>query len=97
MQMRLIESVRSAYRGNFLPTRHGLAAMDEHRVHVAIKRIDILDHPIFTITVAHDHDVAPAHVTIPRENHHPIANTVNRVAEVGVAAANSIPIFAKMA
>jgi hypothetical protein len=35
-------------------------------------------------------------MTVTRENHHAIADTVNRIAEIGVSASGSIPIFAQM-
>ena len=44
-----------------------------------------------------DDDVPPALMTIARKDNHAIANAVDRIAEIGVAAANSIPVFAQVA
>ncbi len=64
---------------------------------MSVKRIDIFHGAIFAERVPDDDDIAPAHVTIARKNDDAIANAINRVTQIGIAAADSVPVFTEMA
>src|SRR4030081_707647 len=46
--------------------------------------------------MANDDHVSPAMVTVTRKDHYAVADAINRIAQIGVAATNSVPIFAEM-
>src|SRR6266480_1651672 len=96
MQMGVVETVGVTHRRNLLSAANGLSAMHQHLLHMAIKRIDVLNRSSFTKSVAHNDHVAPALMTIARKNYYAVADAVNWIAQVGVAAANAVPIFAQM-
>jgi hypothetical protein len=93
MQVGIVEAVGIADRGDLLAARHGLAAMDQHFLHMAIERIDIFYRAAFAKGVPHDHHVSPPLMTIARKNDYAVADAVNWIAQIGVAAPNAIPIF----
>src|SRR5690242_10551984 len=71
--------------------------MHQNALAMAVKRIDVLHDPAFTIAVADNDHVSPAHVTIAGEHDDALADTKNRITEIRVAATDSIPVFAHMA
>ena len=94
MQMCVIPPVRCADCSDLLTTRHVLSARDENRVQVPVKRVDGLDHAVFTKAMADDHHVPPSEMHIARKNDHTAANAADRIVQVGIATADTIPIFA---
>src|SRR6266852_144153 len=96
MKMRVVKTVRRAHRPDLLAPRYPLAAMHKDPIEMAVKGVDIFNAAAFTISMSHDHDVSPAHVTIAREHNDTIGNTIDRIAQVGVAAAASVPILPRM-
>src|SRR5581483_3027344 len=96
MQVRVIKPVRRSHGGNLLATSHGLAFANKNVEKMPIKGIDRSNRAALAVTVPHDDDVAPAHMTVPRKNDQTVANAINRVAQIGVAASDAVPIFSKM-
>src|SRR5438270_589133 len=47
--------------------------------------------------MTHDDDVPPAHVAVAGKHDHAITDHINRIAQVRVAATDSVPIFTEMA
>src|ERR1700736_2729871 len=88
--------MRIADRRNVLPALNGLAAMNEDFIEMTVKRIDVAHASAFAVGVADDDHVSPALVTISRKNNNAIADAIHRIAQIGIAAANSVPIFAEM-
>ena len=97
MQMRIVEPVGITHRRNFLAPAHQLAAGNKNLLQVPVQRIDVFDLSVFTIAVPDNEHVPPAHVTIARKNDDALADAVNRIAEISVAAADPVPIFTEMA
>src|SRR5438093_12683237 len=95
--MRIIETVGIANRGNVLPASHSLAATNKDFVEMSVKRIDVAHASAFAIGVPNNNHVSPALMTIARENNDTVANGINRIAEICVTAAHSVPILAEMA
>src|SRR5258708_5796888 len=46
--------------------------------------------------MANDDHISPALVTVARKDYYAVADTINGIAQIGVAAADSVPIFAEM-
>ena len=61
-----------------------------------VKSIDRFQISFLAECVADDDDIAPAEMHIAREHHHTVADAVNRIAQIAVAAADAVPIFAEM-
>src|SRR3954452_19963379 len=61
-----------------------------------VERIDRARAATFTIDVANNDHVPPALMTIPRKDDNAVTDHINRVAEVRIAAARSIPVFSHM-
>ena len=51
-------------------------------------------HPAFAISVPDNNDIAPSSMHVTRKHHNSIADTIDRIVQVRVATANSIPVFA---
>ncbi len=62
-----------------------------------VERINKLRCSVFDIGMTEDHHVSPAPPVIAREDHQAMCDAVNRIAEIGVPAACSVPILAEMA
>ena len=88
--------MRCANSPDFLPARHCLTAAHQNGVEMPIERVDVLDGAVLPISMPHNDHVSPAQVTVARKHHDPRADAVNWIAEIGVSAADPIPIFAKM-
>src|SRR6476619_4021778 len=82
------------HRRDLLATRDPLTATDEHFLKVTVKRVDVFDVAALAVSVPHDNDVAPAQMNVTGENYNAVAGTVNRIAQIGVAAASAVPILA---
>src|SRR5450432_1181820 len=63
---------------------------------MAIKRVDRFHDPVFAIIMPNDDDVAPAEMNVPREDDYAVANAVDRIVEIAIAATDAIPILARM-
>src|SRR5881398_528093 len=63
---------------------------------MAVKRVDVFHRAILPERMPHNHHVAPAHVTIACEHHDPLPDAVDRISEVSIASADSIPILTEM-
>ncbi len=96
MKMRVIKSVGVSDRRDLLAAPHALTALHHDFVEMPIKRIDVSRPDSVAIRVPHDDNVPPALMTIARKNNNAVADALNRIAQIGVAAANSIPIFSQM-
>src|SRR5439155_21187689 len=96
MQVRIINPMRRSDSADLLATRHALAITNQHRIEMPVKSIDRFQISFLAECVADDDDVAPAEMHIAREHHHTIADAVNRIAQIAVAAADAVPIFAEM-
>src|SRR5579864_5292916 len=96
MQMRIVKPVGVSERRDLLAAPHRLTAMHHNRQQMSVERIDAARHAAIAICVTNDDYISPALVTITCEHDHAVANAVDRIAQIGVAAANSIPIFAEM-
>src|SRR6185437_16745031 len=94
MEMRIVLAVGRAHRRDLLAARDPLTAANEHFLEVAVERVDIFHVAAIAISVPDDDDVSPAQMNIASKNHDAVAGGVDRIAEIGVAAANSVPIFA---
>src|SRR5437773_7742794 len=96
MQMRIVETMGRAHCADLLAASHRLAASNQNLVQMPVKRVNIANHAAFAVRVAHNYNVPPALMAVAREHNHAITNGADRVAEVGVTAAHSVPIFADM-
>ena len=94
--MRIVKAMRVADGRNLLPAPHRLAAMNKNFLKVPVKRIDVAHAAAVAIGVPDNDHVPPALVTIARKNNDPIADAIHRIAEIGVAAAHAVPVFAEM-
>src|SRR5207302_6068928 len=96
MQMRVIKTVRIADRGDLLPAFYSLTAANQNLLEVTVKRIDIAHASAVAERVPDNDHVPPPLMTIARKNDDTVADGVNRIAKVGVAATNAVPILAQM-
>src|SRR5436190_11271210 len=94
MQVRVVLAVGRAHRGDLLATRDPLTATDEHFLKMTVKGVDVFHVAALAVSVPHDYDVAPAKMNVAGENHNAVSGAVNCVAQIGVAAASAVPIFA---
>src|SRR5689334_23314128 len=97
MKMRIVKSVGVADRRDLLSASHSLTALHHDSIEMAVERIDVTRSDSVAIGVAHNNHVAPALMTIARENHHAVSNHRNWIAEIGIASANAVPVFAHVA
>src|SRR5580765_6956095 len=97
MKMGVVLPVRGSHGRDLLAAADPLPAADQHRVQVPVKGVDIADVAIFAVSVADDDHISPTQVDIARENNNAVANAVDRVAQIGVATADAVPIFTDMA
>ena len=58
--------------------------------------LHVFSHAVFFIGVEHDNNVAPAGSASSREQHPPIGDRVNRVAQIAVFTTDAVQIVAKM-
>src|SRR4029453_6286174 len=96
MQMRVVKTMRVADRRDLLIAPDRLSAMDQDVAEMPVERIDRAHASAFAVGVSDNDHVPPALVAIACENNNAIANDVNRIAQIGIAAANSVPIFTHM-
>src|SRR5438270_10010697 len=96
MQMGVVLPVCSAHRRDLLAARDACAAAHQHRVEVAVKGVDVADVAILPIGVPDDYHIPPAQMNVPGKNHDAVADAVDRVPQIGVAASNPVPIFTQM-
>src|SRR5262252_5474317 len=94
--MRLVKTVRVSDRRDLLSASHPLSTRHQDSVEMSVERIDVACADAVAISMTHNHDVPPALMTIARENHHAVTNDINRIAQVGITAAESVPIFAEV-
>src|SRR5438067_8188496 len=97
MEMRIVLAMRSPHRRDLLAASDPLTAAHQHRIKVAIKRVDIAYVAVFTIGVPDDDHIPPAQMDVPGKDHNPISDAVNRIAQIGVATADAVPIFTDVA
>src|SRR4051812_48155876 len=97
MQVSVVLAVGGSHGRDLLPPADALPAADEHRIQMPVKRIDVSNVAILPIGMAHDDHVPPPEVDVPRKHHDAVSDAENRVFQIGVAAANAVPIFADMA
>ena len=72
---------------------------DQERVQMSVERVDGFDGVAFgglAEAVADHDDVPPAHVHVPRQDDDPVAGAVDRIAQVGIAAAVAVPVVAQV-
>ena len=81
----------------FWPRLYLVALFHEKLVEVAVEGIDVADGAAFIIGVAQDDDVAPAEFVIDGEDDDAVADGINGIAEIGVAAAGAVPVLAQVA
>ena len=97
VQMRIVKTVGVPQRGDLVTTFHGLPAMDQDFLQMSVQRIDIPNGAAVAEHMTHDDHISPAHLAIARENHNPIADAINRITQISVAAAETVPVFTEMA
>src|SRR5205085_12119685 len=95
-QKRVIKTVRIADRGDLLTPLHRLTAANQNFLKMAVKRIDIAHASAVAERVSDNDHVPPPLMTIARKNDDTVADGVNWIAKVGVAATNAVPILAQM-
>ena len=64
---------------------------------MSVERVDVLDRSIFSKGVSHNDNVPPPEMHIAGEDHYAVTDTINWIPQIGVAATDSIPVFAHMA
>ncbi len=94
MEVRGIHAAVVAHAGDEFVALHELAHVDAEIEQVAVKRIDVFRLAVLEIRAADDDDVAPAEPVVFGKGDDAIGCGINRVAEIGVAAADAVPIFA---
>src|SRR5207248_6583296 len=94
VQVRVVLAVGRTHGANSMATRDFLAAAYQDRIQVSVERVDMFYHPAFTVSVPNNNDIAPSPMDIARKDHDSIAYTIDRIVEIRIAAANSIPVFA---
>ena len=95
MKMGWIHTSVRAYRSDLLAALDGLAILHENFIQVSVERIDEFNRAAgwVTIGMADKHHISPTGFHIMSESDDAIGDGVNRVAEVGVAAAASVPVL----
>src|SRR6266404_9115299 len=96
MEMRKISPIGCPNRGDLLTASHLLARMHQHLIDMSVIRLHICTRAIVDVGVQHDDDVAPSRATIAREQNPSIRDTINRIAQVAVFAADAVEIVAEM-
>src|SRR5204863_4430770 len=97
MEMRIVLPVRGPHGRDLLPARDPLAPADQHRVEVAVKGVDIAHVAVLAISVPDNDHISPAQMNVAGKDHDAVADTVDRVAQIGITAAHSVPIFTYVA
>src|ERR1041385_2635443 len=97
MQVRVVLAVGRSHRRDLLPARDPLSAADEHFLEMAVERIDVFHVAAIPISVPENDHVSPAQMDIARKNHDAVAGGVDRIAQIGVATADAVPIFPDVA
>ena len=96
VEVRSVASMRGADRSDRLSARHALAGRDQEGVEMSIERINRFLDPVFAIIVPNDDYVAPAEMNVPRQDDHALANAVDRIVQIAIAAAAAVPILTRM-
>src|SRR5581483_10570853 len=91
--MRIVKTMRISNLRNLLAPFHGLPPTNKDLVQMAVEGINVAHTSALAIRVPHDDYVSPALMAIPRKNNDSIANGIDRVTEVGVTTADTVPIF----
>ncbi len=91
-----VGAVRVADLAELLTAPQGIARLHEHGVEVRIERLDQARLLGRADVVLHPHDIAPALAIVEGIGHDPDRRRIDRVALVGISAADAIPILAKM-
>ena len=97
MKVRPITTVSRSDRGDLFAALHFLFSLNQDRFDVAVIRLHELPRAVLFVGVQDDYDVAPAGTGFVRENHLPVGDGKNRIAEVAVLAADSVQVVAEMA
>src|SRR5215475_14892019 len=79
-----------------LPPFHFLAAPDFDRLKMRVERAYLSSFVVFVKDVIDDDDIAPQPAAVLSENHAAVGHSEDVLAEIGVAAAAAVPIFARM-
>src|SRR5580704_15762198 len=96
MKMRVVKAVRISDRCDLLAPPNALSALNQDFIEMPVKRIHVARSQSIAISMAHDDNVPPALMAVACENDDAIADTINRIAKIGVATADSVPIFTEM-
>src|SRR5207244_9929145 len=96
MQMRIVKTMRVPDRRNLLSASNRLAAANKNFLKMSVKRIDVAHASAFAIGMPDDDHVPPALMTIARKNNDAVADAINWIAQIGIAPADAVPIFAEM-
>jgi len=97
VEVRLVHAEVVADAGDLLAAVDLFALVDGEVQEVAVEGIDKFQLGTFVVGVAEDDDIAPADVVIAGKGDVAIGRGVDRVTEIGVAAAHPVPVFAEMA
>ena len=96
MQMGEITAAAGSHRCDLLAAPNIFARVHQHRFHMSVIGLRIFAFAIFDIRMQDNDDVTPARAAVARHQHAPIGNSINRIAQIAVFAADAIQIIAEM-
>src|SRR2546421_12758909 len=97
MQVRVVLAVGRAHGRDLLAAADPLTPAHHHFLEMAVERIDIFHVAALAIRVPHDDDVSPTQVNVTGEDDDSVADAVNRISQISVAAADAVPVFTDVA
>src|SRR2546423_12916125 len=97
MQVRVVLAVGRTHGRDLLAAADALTPAHHHFLEMAVERVDVFHVAALAISVPHDNDISPTQVNVAGEDDDSIANAVNRISQIRVAAPDAVPVFTHVA